>query len=145
MLKDRLSKTSGWHFHIWLFGPETFSGLSRNGPQVTRWEPQTVIWSYWDRPFSFWGEGRGSWSICLCKNFVFHLCLRPEFFLPCSISFWLWCAQTFILVFFSCAGILKMANHSPGPSKIKWSVAWSVSLYWSSVLQRTESDSRLVA
>ena len=25
MLKDRLSKTSGWQFHKWLFGPETFS------------------------------------------------------------------------------------------------------------------------
>ena len=34
MLKDRLSKTSGWQFHKWLFGPEKFSGLSRNGPQV---------------------------------------------------------------------------------------------------------------
>ena len=32
MLKDRLSKTSGWQFHKWLFGPEKFSGLSRNGP-----------------------------------------------------------------------------------------------------------------
>ena len=33
MLKDRLFKTSGWQFHKWLFGPKTFSGLSRNGPQ----------------------------------------------------------------------------------------------------------------
>ena len=33
MLKDRLSKTSGWQFHRWLFGPEKCSGLSRNGPQ----------------------------------------------------------------------------------------------------------------
>ena len=32
MLKDRLSKTSGWQFHKWLLGPESFSGLSRNGP-----------------------------------------------------------------------------------------------------------------
>ena len=31
-LKDRLSKTSGWQFHKRLFGPEKFSGLSRNGP-----------------------------------------------------------------------------------------------------------------
>ena len=30
MLKDWLSKTSGWQFHKWLFGPEKFSGLSRN-------------------------------------------------------------------------------------------------------------------
>ena len=38
MLKDRLSKTSGWHFYKWLFGPEKFSGLSRNGslsPQLS--------------------------------------------------------------------------------------------------------------
>ena len=26
MLKDRLSKTSGWQFHKWLFGPEKLSG-----------------------------------------------------------------------------------------------------------------------
>ena len=32
MLKDRLSITGGWQFHKWLFGPEMFSGLSRNGP-----------------------------------------------------------------------------------------------------------------
>ena len=32
MLKDQLSKTSGWQFHRWLFVPEKFSGLSRNGP-----------------------------------------------------------------------------------------------------------------
>ena len=32
-LKDRLSKTSGWQFRKWLFGPEKFSGLSRNAPQ----------------------------------------------------------------------------------------------------------------
>ena len=32
MLKDWLSKTSGWQFHKWLFGPEKFSGLSRNRP-----------------------------------------------------------------------------------------------------------------
>ena len=32
MLKGRLSKTSGSQFHKWLFGPEKFSGLSRNGP-----------------------------------------------------------------------------------------------------------------
>ena len=32
LLKDRLSKTSGWQFHKWLFGPEKCSGLSRNGP-----------------------------------------------------------------------------------------------------------------
>ena len=31
-LKDRLSKTSGLQFHKRLFGPKTFSGLSRNGP-----------------------------------------------------------------------------------------------------------------
>ena len=32
MLKDGLSRTSGWQFHKWLFEPEKFSGLSRNGP-----------------------------------------------------------------------------------------------------------------
>ena len=32
MLKDRISKTSGWQFQTCLFGPEKFSGLSRNGP-----------------------------------------------------------------------------------------------------------------
>ena len=26
-----LSKTSGWQFYKWLFGPKKFSGLSRNG------------------------------------------------------------------------------------------------------------------
>ena len=31
MLKDLLSKRSGWQFHRWLFGAEKFSGLSRNG------------------------------------------------------------------------------------------------------------------
>ena len=34
MLKDRLSKTSGWQFHKWLSGSEKFSGLSRNGPRA---------------------------------------------------------------------------------------------------------------
>ena len=34
MLKDPISKTSGWQFHKWLLGPEKFSGLSRNGPKV---------------------------------------------------------------------------------------------------------------
>ena len=33
MLKNRISKTSGWQFHKWLLGSETFSGLSRTGPQ----------------------------------------------------------------------------------------------------------------
>ena len=32
MLKNQLSKTSGWQFHTWLFGPEKLSGRSRNGP-----------------------------------------------------------------------------------------------------------------
>ena len=31
--KDRLSRTSGSQFYEWLFGPEKFSGLSRNGAQ----------------------------------------------------------------------------------------------------------------
>ena len=35
MLKDRLSKTSGWQFYKWLFGPKKLSGLFRNGPQLT--------------------------------------------------------------------------------------------------------------
>ena len=43
LLKCRLSKTRGWQFHKWLFGPEKFSGLSRNGPQVTK--HTTVKWS----------------------------------------------------------------------------------------------------
>ena len=34
MLKDLLSKTRAWQVHKRLFGPETFSGLSRNGSQV---------------------------------------------------------------------------------------------------------------
>ena len=34
MLKDWLSKTSGWQFYKWLFGPKKFSGLSRNETQV---------------------------------------------------------------------------------------------------------------
>ena len=33
MSKGRFSKTSGCQVHKWLFGPEKFSGLSRNGPQ----------------------------------------------------------------------------------------------------------------
>ena len=33
-LKGGLSKTSGWQFHKWLFGPKKFSGHSRNGPQA---------------------------------------------------------------------------------------------------------------
>ena len=32
MLKDRLSKTSGWQFPKWLLGPEKLSGRSRNAP-----------------------------------------------------------------------------------------------------------------
>ena len=35
MLKGRLSKTSCWQFLKWLFGPEKFSGPSRNGPLVS--------------------------------------------------------------------------------------------------------------
>ena len=42
MLKDRLSKTRGWQFHKWLFGPEKYSGLSRNGPLSTRVNPNTL-------------------------------------------------------------------------------------------------------
>ena len=47
-LKDRLSKTSGCQFHIWLFGSETFSGLSRNGPQVmdTRETPNNKVLTF---------------------------------------------------------------------------------------------------
>ena len=33
--KEQLSRPSGRQFHKWLFGPEKFSGLSRNGPQAT--------------------------------------------------------------------------------------------------------------
>ena len=32
ILKDQLDKISGSEFDEWLFGPEKFSGLSRNGP-----------------------------------------------------------------------------------------------------------------
>ena len=35
MLKDHLFKTSGFQFNNWLFGPEKFSGLSRNRPQAS--------------------------------------------------------------------------------------------------------------
>ena len=34
--KDHLYRISGSEFYEWLFGAETFSGLSRNRPQVTR-------------------------------------------------------------------------------------------------------------
>ena len=44
MLKDRLSKTSGWQFYIWLFGSETFSGLSRNGPLDLKSRVQVPLW-----------------------------------------------------------------------------------------------------
>ena len=37
MLQDRLSWTSGWPVHKWLFGTEKFSGLSRNGPLDLVW------------------------------------------------------------------------------------------------------------
>ena len=33
MLKDQLYRISRSQFYEWLFGPEKFSGLSRNGPQ----------------------------------------------------------------------------------------------------------------
>ena len=32
MLRDQLFKTSGLQFENWIFGPEKFSGLSRNRP-----------------------------------------------------------------------------------------------------------------
>ena len=34
MIKDHLFKPSGLMFDNWLFGPEKFSGLSRNRPLV---------------------------------------------------------------------------------------------------------------
>ena len=44
--KDQLYRISGSQFYAWLFGTETFSGLSSNGPQV----PTTLLrkrkWSY---------------------------------------------------------------------------------------------------
>ena len=44
MLKDQLSKISGYHFHKGLFGPEKFSGLSRNVPQGTlKYDFQTNV------------------------------------------------------------------------------------------------------
>ena len=32
-MKDQLYRISRSEFYEWLFGPEKFSGLSRNGPQ----------------------------------------------------------------------------------------------------------------
>ena len=34
MLKDQPSKKRSWQFLKWLFGPEKFSGLSKDGPQI---------------------------------------------------------------------------------------------------------------
>ena len=34
MWKGQLYRTSGSEFYEWLFGPEKFTGLSRNGPQI---------------------------------------------------------------------------------------------------------------
>ena len=34
MLKDKLFKTSGLQFYVWLLGSERFSGLSRDRPQA---------------------------------------------------------------------------------------------------------------
>ena len=39
MLKGRLSKTSSWQFHKWLFGPKRFSGPREVGP----WTGQDTI------------------------------------------------------------------------------------------------------
>ena len=43
MLKDRLSKTSGWQFFKWLFGPEKLSGLLRNGPLARDQGPVEIL------------------------------------------------------------------------------------------------------
>ena len=39
--KDQLYRISRSEFYEWLFGPEKFSGLSRNGPQDCEWD---FIW-----------------------------------------------------------------------------------------------------
>ena len=36
ILKDQLYRISRSWFYEWLFGPEKFSGLSRNGPLITK-------------------------------------------------------------------------------------------------------------
>ena len=47
MLKEPLSKTSGWQFHKWLLGPEKFSGtFEKRGPaRVLRegWLAFTIV------------------------------------------------------------------------------------------------------
>ena len=45
MWKDQLYRTSGLEFYGWLFGPEKFSGLSRNGPLVSIAFCAWLIWS----------------------------------------------------------------------------------------------------
>ena len=45
--KDQLHRISESEFYQWLFGPEKFSGLSRNGPQILtkQWtKTHTVLW-----------------------------------------------------------------------------------------------------
>ena len=42
---DQLNRLSRSEFHEWLFGPEKFSGLSRNGPLVL-YEPRCKWWPY---------------------------------------------------------------------------------------------------
>ena len=37
-MKDQLYRISRSEFYEWLFGPEKFSGLSRNGPLVSFWK-----------------------------------------------------------------------------------------------------------
>ena len=41
--KDQLYRTSGSEFCQWLFGPEKFSGLSRNGPQLSQFDRPDVL------------------------------------------------------------------------------------------------------
>ena len=38
--KDQLYRISRSYYYEWLFGPEKFSGISRNGPQVGKLSPK---------------------------------------------------------------------------------------------------------
>ena len=40
--KDQLCRISGSEFNEWLFGPEKFSGLSRNGPLIGKLKKKTM-------------------------------------------------------------------------------------------------------
>ena len=50
-LKDQLFKTSGLQFYNWHFGPEKFSGLSINRPQVTNKGPYLQILEWYSASY----------------------------------------------------------------------------------------------